>query len=131
LRRLADPALVPHTSNEAFEALVMRQSIVTVVAAALLASGSLLAPTQAEAWHFYRGGEQAARCTAAYEAARQHRPHTPCFSRHTAGFSFARGATTPFYAGITDQYDGGRRRGPYHHSTPRHRHGGHAMKIAK
>jgi hypothetical protein len=109
----------------------MRKICAAAIATALFAGAGLMATTQAEAFHFYRGGEQAARCTAAYHAALHHRPHTPCFARHTAGFSFARGATTPFYAGITDLYDGGRRRGPYHHRSHHHRHGAHPMKIAK
>jgi hypothetical protein len=109
----------------------MIKAFLAAVATALLTGGVLLAPTKAEAGHRYEGGHQAARCKAAYHAGLQHRPHTPCFRRHTAGFSFARGATTPFYAGITDQYDGARRRGHQRDSKRHYQHDRHAIKISK
>jgi hypothetical protein len=112
----------------------MFRALAAVLLAAVVMSGNPLASTPAQAWHWYEGGQQAARCTASYYAAKNHEPHTPCFSRHTAGFSFARGATTPFYAGITDQYDNARRRSPYrhgYHGKHQQRRATHAMKISK
>jgi hypothetical protein len=104
----------------------MIKSTAAVAATMLLIAGSQFAASPAEAWSWYRGGHQVDSCAAGYRIDDHGRRHSRCFRRGTAGFSFARGATTPFYAGITDQYDGARRRGHHHH-----RHSWHSSKIAK
>jgi hypothetical protein len=103
----------------------MKSLFTSAVAAVLLSGSSLYTASPADAG-WYRGGHQLVSCAQGYRYDEHHRRYSNCFRRGTAGFSFARGAATPFYVGMTDQYDLARDRRRY-----RHGHNKHTMKFSK